>query len=283
MKKLSRSSFVVLSCALAAAACRGGESATTMEQPVLKFEQITPEQWNRLAGERIFFGHQSVGSNIMDGVRDIMASNKNVRLNIVDATNVTDMSAPGFYHAPVGKNGEPATKLADFRKRVPAMADSGIALMKYCYVDVGLTTDPKKLFEEYRQNVDAIRAENPNLTVVHMTLPLLTDAGTLRHVAALARRKPTGRQLNLIRHQFNEMLRTTYGGREPIFDLASLEATKSNGEMKLVNYKGARFPVLAQEWTYDGGHLNEAGRRRIAEAFLTMLVSVQQPALSMQQ
>jgi hypothetical protein len=280
--KLPQASALVL-CAVAAAACRGGESATTMEQPVLTFEQVTPEQWNSLAGQRIFFGHQSVGTNIMDGIRDVMASNKNVRLNIVDAANLTDMSAPGFYHAPVGKNGEPATKLADFRSRVPAVADSGIAVMKYCYVDVALNTDAKKLFEEYRQNVDAIRAENPNLTIVHMTLPLLTDAGTLRHVAALARGKPTGRQLNLIRHRYNELLRTTYGAREPIFDLASLEATQSNGEMKLVSYKGARFPVLAQEWTYDGGHLNEAGRRRIAEAFLATLVSAERPALSTQQ
>lgn len=280
--KLPRASALVL-CAVAAAACRGGESATTMEQPVLTFDQVTADQWNRLAGQRIFFGHQSVGSNILDGIRDIMASNSNVRLNIVDASNVSDMTAPGFYHAPVGKNGEPATKLADFRRRVPAVADSGIALMKYCYVDVALNTDAKKLFEEYRQNVDAIRAENPNLTIVHMTLPLLTDAGTLRHVAAIARGKPTGRQLNLIRHQYNELLRTTYGGREPLFDLASLEATQSNGEMKLVRYKGARFPVLAQEWTYDGGHLNEAGRRRIAEAFLATLVSAQQPVLSMRQ
>lgn len=280
--KLPRASALVL-CAVAAAACRGGESATTMEQPVLTFDQVTADQWNRLAGQRIFFGHQSVGSNILDGIRDIMASNSNVRLNIVDASNVSDMTAPGFYHAPVGKNGEPATKLADFRRRVPAVADSGIALMKYCYVDVALNTDAKKLFEEYRQNVDAIRAENPNLTIVHMTLPLLTDAGTLRHVAAIARGKPTGRQLNLIRHQYNELLRTTYGSREPLFDLASLEATQSNGEMKLVSYKGARFPALAQEWTYDGGHLNEAGRRRIAEAFLATLVSAQQPVLSMRQ
>jgi hypothetical protein len=277
--KFSRAYAVALLTALSAAACRGGESATTMEQPVLSFEQITPEQWDRLASQRIFFGHQSVGSNIMDGIRDIMATNKNVRLNVVDAANVTDMTGPGFYHAPVGKNGEPSTKLADFRSRVPAVADSGIAMMKYCYVDVALNTDPKKLFEEYRQTVDAIRAEHPNLTIVHMTLPLLTDAGTLRHVAAIARFKPTGRQLNLIRHQYNEMLRTTYGGKEPVFDLARLEATLPNGEVKEVRYKGARFPVLAKEWTYDGGHLNEAGRRRIAEAFLATLVSAQQPAL----
>jgi hypothetical protein len=277
--KLPQAYAVALLCALAAAGCRGGESATTTEQPVLSFEQVTPEQWNRLAGERVFFGHQSVGSNILDGIRDIMKTNSSVRLNIVETSDAAQMTGPAFYHSPVGKNGEPSTKLADFRSKVGAVADSGIAMMKYCYVDVALNTDPKALFDEYRQTVEAIRAEHPNLTIVHMTLPLLTDAGTLRHVAAIARRKPTGRQLNLIRHQYNEMLRATYSGKEPIFDLARLEATLPNGEVKLVGYKGTRFPALANEWTYDGGHLNEAGRRRIAEAFLTTLVTLQEPAL----
>lgn len=281
--KLPRAYAVALFCALAAAGCTGGESATTMEQPVLTFEQVTPEQWERLAGQKIFFGHQSVGSNILDGIRDIMAENKNVRLNIVETADASQMTGPAFYHAPVGKNGEPSTKLADFRNKVTAVGDSGIAMMKYCYVDVALNTDPKRLFDEYRQTVDAIRAENPNLTIVHMTLPLLRDAGTLRHVAAVARRKPTGRSLNLIRHQYNELLRTTYGGKEPIFDLARHQATQANGTVKQVAYKGARFPVLADEWTYDGGHLNEEGRRRIAKAFLTTLVSLQEPSLATRQ
>jgi lysophospholipase L1-like esterase len=269
-----------LACAVAVAGCRGAETATTMEKSALSFEQITPQDWQRLANERIFFGHQSVGQNLLDGVRDVVASNPNIRLNIVEVKNGAPVDGPGFYHMFIGENGKPASKLAAFRDAVANVGESGTALMKYCYVDVNFASNPKSMFEEYRRTVDEVRAKQPAIRIVHVTLPLTTDAGTIRYVAAVVRRLPTSRTLNLIRHEYNEMLRAEYGGKEPIFDLALLESTEPDGTQKLVRYKGERVPVLSNAWTYDGGHLNEAGRRRIAEAFLTTLVSLQQPVLS---
>ncbi len=275
-----RNSVFALVCVLAGAACQGSETGITMEKSVLSFEQVTPQEWDRLADERIFFGHQSVGQNLLDGIRDVLAANPNIRLNIVEMKNGSAIGAPGFYHTMIGENGKPSTKLDSFRDAVDALGDSGTALMKYCYVDVNLKSDPQAMFEAYRSTVAAIRAEHPGLKIVHVTLPLTTDAGNIRYWAAAVRRLPSHRQLNAIRHQYNELLRETYSGKEPIFDLARLESTEPDGTVKLVRYKGDRVPVLANAWTYDGGHLNEAGRRRIAEAFLTTLVSLQQPALS---
>lgn len=279
MIRLHSTFGLALASAVMTAGCGGG-AATTLEKSVLSFEQVTPEQWDRLAHERIFFGHQSVGNNLLDGVRDVMASNPHIRLNIIETPDGSAIDGAGFYHANIGTNGAPSSKLAAFRDAVPALGDSGTALLKYCYVDVNLESDPKAMFAEYQRTVEQIRAAHPNLKIVHITLPLTTDAGNLRYWAAAVRRLPSHRQLNFIRHQYNEMLRTTYGGKEPIFDLARLESTEADGSEKLVRYKGQRVPVLSNAWTYDGGHLNEAGRRRLAEAFLTTLVSLQQPALS---
>lgn len=251
-----------------------------MEKSALSFEQITPQDWQRLANERIFFGHQSVGQNLLDGMRDVVASNPNIRLNIVEVKNGSSIDGPGFYHTFIGENGKPASKLAAFRDAMDSVGESGTALMKYCYVDVNFQSNPKQMFEDYRRTVNEVRAKHPGIRIVHVTLPLTSDPGTIRYVAAVVRRLPTSRGLNLIRHQYNEMLRTEYGGKEPIFDLAALESTEPDGTQKLVRYKGERVPVLSNAWTYDGGHLNEAGRRRIAEAFLTTLVSLQQPVLS---
>jgi hypothetical protein len=281
--KLRSPYAIALASAVISAACAGGESATTTENAVLTFEQVKPEQWEQLSGERVFFGHQSVGGNLLDGIKDVMAANPHIRLNIVEAAEASQMSGPGLYHAPIGENGKPSTKLAAFREIAPALGSSATALMKYCYVDVNFDSDPVAMFEEYSRTVDGVRASNPDLRIVHVTLPLRSDAGTLRYVAAVARKLRTERELNLIRHRYNELLRQTYGGKEPIFDLARLEATQASGEMKLVRYQGNRVPVLANEWTNDGGHLNEAGRRRIAEAFLATLVSAQQPALTTRQ
>jgi hypothetical protein len=264
-----------LLCAATAAACSNAatEETTGPEMPV--FEQVTAEQWAALGAQRIFFGHQSVGENLIDGMRDVLAENPQIKLPILEVSQGAQMAEPGLYHSRIGENGKPSSKLAAFREIVTTSNGGiGTALLKYCYVDVTRNTDPDALFAEYQQAVDALRASQPDLVIVHMTLPLRTDIGTLRYVAAVVRGKNTGREVNLIRHRYNELMRKTYGGKEPIFDIARLEATEEDGSPVQVRYKGAMVPVLAPVWTYDGGHLNEAGRKRMAKAFLAMLANI---------
>jgi hypothetical protein len=263
------------SCTLLLTGCANEVSQAMTSNGPASFEAVTADQWQRLSDARIFLGHQSVGGNIIAGVREVLASNPQIPLRVLQTTDPSQMQGPGLYHARIGKNGEPASKLAAFQNVVSdGFGNSTTAMLKFCYVDVTSTTDPQALFEEYRRTIAALRESQPNLTIVHVTLPLRTDIGTLRYVAAVARGKRTGRDVNLIRHRYNELIRKTYGGKEPIFDLAALEATSANGGTTAVRYKGTRLPVLAKEWTYDGGHLNEEGRRHVAKAFLATLADV---------
>jgi hypothetical protein len=248
--------------------------ATAAYSSTPTFEQITTEQWSRLASAKIFFAHQSVGGNLLEGVQDVLRERADIPLRVMEISDPSEMTAPGLYHANVGKNGEPATKLQAFAHMVEGAGDSDVALLKYCYADFRHGTDATQLFDEYRRKVEQIRAQRPDLAIVHVTVPLVTDAGTLRHIAAVVRRKPPAREVNLIRHQFNELLRATYAGKEPLFDLARLEATDAAGNAVRVRYKGQSVPVLAAAWTFDGGHLNEVARRRMAQAFLASLATV---------
>jgi hypothetical protein len=142
------------------------------------------------------------------------------------------------------------------------VADSGTALLKYCYIDVSGETDPAALFEAYQRDVDALKAANPGLTILHVTLPLQTDWGEYFHWKRVIRGKlTTHRELNHIRQDYNERLRAAYAGREPIFDLAHLQSIGPDGKVHTVRYRRSRVPILARAWTYDGGHLNEEGRR----------------------
>jgi hypothetical protein len=155
------------------------------------------------------------------------------------------------------------------------MGEPGTVLLKYCYVDVTLSTEPKALFEEYRSGVESLRQRHPGLRIVHVTLPLVADSGAVHYTAARLRGLPTSRDLNLIRHEYNELLRLNYGGKDPVFDLAGLESTRPDGQLSSVRHKGRRVPVLAHAWTYDGGHLNKAARRRMAEELLATLATAQ--------
>lgn len=272
--RIPRTGALVLACAATVAGCRGEMNATLTDRPTLTFEQITPAQWERLANSRILFAHQSVGGNVLDGVADILRERSDIGLNVVEIKNKAQVNGPAFYHAVVGRNGEPSSKLNAFNELVSEVGDSGIALLKYCYADFSHGTDANQLFEEYRHTVASIRARHPRLQIVHVTVPLVTDAGTLRHFAAVVRSKPPARDVNFIRHQYNELMRRTYQGKEPIFDLARLESTNVDGTPIGFRYKGQRVDALAPAWTTDGGHLNEAARRQFAKTLLVTLASV---------
>lgn len=248
-----------------------------MTEPIPTLSAVSSEQWAALAEKRIFFGHQSVGGNVIDGVQELLAEHPEIPLKVVETEDPLSMEEPGLYHARIGENGAPMSKLEAFREIVSgaSVAESGIAMVKYCYVDIEPETDPVALFETYREEVDALRERNPGLTIVHVTLPLREDPGVLAYWKARLRGNPSEREVNLIRQRYNELMRTTYGGREPVFDLAGLEAAGPSGELSTVTFQGEEVPALAPDWTYDGGHLNEAGRRRIAEAFLVTLARIQ--------
>lgn len=256
------------------AACGGTEEMASVTVPTV--EDVTAAEWQRLREQRFFFGHQSVGADVLNGVADVLKARPDLGLRVVETTDTAQMTVPGLYHAKVGRNGEPQSKLDEFVRLAGAgVADSGTAMLKYCYVDITGATDPDSLFETYRKAVDALRASNPGLRIVHLTLPLQKDWGTVQHLyVTIKGGRTTHRELNWIRQRYNERLRATYGGKEPVFDIALLESIGPDGRQRTARFRGERVPVLADEWTYDGGHLNEAGRRRIGEAFLATLAKL---------
>ena len=228
---------------------------------------MTESAWERLASETIVFGHQSVGANLLDGVADLLSSRSDAALKVAPLESA---AGPGLYHARIGSNGAPETKLADFERLAGEATPGALVLMKFCYVDVKGGTKAEELFGAYRDAVARIRTRRPDLRIVHVTLPLTVDRGMLFHLRTVVRGKTSMRELNAIRGRYNELLRETFAG-EPIFDLAALESADAAGRPARVRFGGAEVPVLAREWTNDGGHLNEAGRRRIAESFLAVL------------
>lgn len=243
-----------------------------MANSAVAFERaggLTDSAWERLSAETIVFGHQSVGANLLDGVADLLAGRSGGGLKVAALESA---AGPGLYHARIGTNGSPETKLADFERLAGEAAPGAIVLMKFCYVDVRSGTKADELFAAYRAAVARIRASRPDLRIVHVTLPLTVDRGVLFHLRTVVRGKTSVRELNAIRGRYNELLRETFAG-EPVFDLAALESTDASGRPARVRFGGADVPVLAREWTYDGGHLNEAGRRRIAESLLSVLAA----------
>ena len=211
----------------------------------------------RVAHERVYFGHQSVGAQILQGVKEL-STKEGVPVFIKDEF--------------VPENGEPLHKLASFKASVGAGSRYDVALVKFCYVDINANTDAAALFDHYRQAINELRARNPRTVFVHATLPLTTvQTGPKAWVKRLIGRSPYGTVENVKRDEYNRLLRATYAGREPIFDLARIESTAPDGTLVTVTWDGITAPVLSPAYTTDGGHLNAVGRARAAREFIAVL------------
>ena len=258
------------------------KTADTGGKPLPSLKEVSDTEWAALAKRRIFFGHQSVGGNIMQGVVEVLAANPSIPLKVVESRSPGDSAGPAFHHALIGRNDYPLEKFEDFVTVAAGSfgPDGGIAMLKLCYIDIHTHTDPQELFAEYRRRVESLRASNPSLTIVHFTSPLTNIENWKGRVRAALTRANTQRERNLVRHRYNELLRQSYEGREPIFDIARLESTLPDGQRVFFRFDGQDVPLLAPQYTDDGGHLNAGARRMVAEQLLVMLARLGSTAAS---
>jgi hypothetical protein len=236
----------------------------------------TRQDLEAVARRAIFFGHQSVGMNLLDGVQKL-AAQEGMALRVVDVTAAPSAAPSTISHLFVEENGNPARKLQDFARAMGAVPPSSpdIALVKFCYVDFTSDTDARALLARYRATVSELQAQHPGTRFVHVTAALSTvQTGPKAWAKRLLGKTPYGLAENARREDFNALLREAYAGREPLFDLARVESTLPDGSPATVSWKGRNLPVLADAYTDDGGHLNEEGRLRAARELVSILAAV---------
>ncbi len=219
---------------------------------------------------RVYFGHQSVGFNILDGITETAPD---AGINIIESVQVPDSDA-FIVHSEVGENARPDLKLADFaevmRNGMGQAVD--IAFLKFCYIDVDKDTNANNLFDQYVRTIDELKRDFPEVQFVHFTVPLtVIESGPKAFIKKLLGRTLGGAERNLKRQQFNELLRSTYGGIEPVFDIAAIESTKQNGDRQSHQHDGQTYYSLVPQYTDDGGHLNSLGRKIVAENLIVFL------------
>lgn len=228
----------------------------------------------KVATLRVAFAHQSVGNDILAGVRTLSQETQ-VPITIIE-TRAPEPDRPGIFHYTVGRNTEPDLKMNDFAGTTAAVP-ADVAVLKLCYVDVDAKTQPQALADRYIATLESLQRNNPATRYVAVTVPVTTvQSGPRAWVKKAMGRAPAGYAENARRQLVNERLRAHFkDGR--LFDLAQFEATAGAGDRR-VRYEGRTVDVLDAGLSSDGGHLNERGQRALAEQFVRFLAN--QPARS---
>jgi len=134
------------------------------------------------------------------------------------------------------------------------------------------------VFGYYQKTMARLRAEFPGVIFVHVTTPLVAvQSGPRAALKLLLGRDPGRYGGNFARERFNDLMRDAYRGREPLFDLAAIESTRPEGSREAIRSGNRRGYALVPAYTTDNSHLNEVGRRRVAEELLVFLAQLPAP------
>jgi len=243
-------------------------------------DDMSGEHWAKLAEKKIFFGHQSVGYNIIDGITDIINERDYIKLNVIEAREPSSFDQPVLAHSHVGMNTKPFSKI----KRFVEIMDSGvgskvdIAFFKFCYVDIMRDSNPQEIFNGYSAAVKELKDRYPNTKFLHVTVPIRSvPKGTkrnLKQTIKLLIGKPGFLEDNMMRRSYNDLLNNAYSKTGLFFDLALIESANASG-FGCYALKGAeKISVMAPEYTEDGGHLNSLGKKKVAEQLLIILAEI---------
>ena len=235
---------------------------------------ITTANLTAVARTRTFFGQQSVGMNVLDAVPAVFAD-YGVSAPPIEQGRAEPGPDGGFIaHKSIDEGVTDAAKtaLGDFDRamRGGMGRQVDVALMNICWGDVFSDTDVDALFARYRDTMAVLERDFPNVTFIHVTVPLTTEPGLTelktRVKTLLGRRDGRGQPANVARERLNALIRGEYAGRH-LFDLAAIESTKPDGTRVSGRYDNRGYFALYDGYASDMGHLNAVGAKIAATAF----------------
>lgn len=247
-------------------ACGGKE----VSEPPL--DASAAEDLRKLARLRVYFGHQSVGENIVAGLEDLKRKTGVEELVVARLEPGAVPAGPAFLHSAVGQNRAPDSKFDAFLSLMdgPLAGKVDVAFVKLCYVDIDRDTDVDAVFARYAALVETMKSKHPEVKLVHVTAPLMVKEGYGRFKYLI--KSALGMENdNVRRNLFSQRLREKYAG-DLIFDLERIESTYPDGSRE--SFDSGRHFGLVHGYTSDGGHLSELGQRRVARELARLLATV---------
>jgi len=261
-------SIMLVSCAM--------DNDLTSETPVIDVNLFN-SAIEKISNKKIYFGHQSVGNNIVSGITDLLSTQYTEKFVILDSQNTDDYINSMFGHSRVGYNTNPMSKIIGFSNFIDNLRfwKPDVATFKFCYVDIKSNTNVNELFDQYSARMAVLKEKYPGTLFLHTTVPLTTvQSGLKANIKKLIGKPIGGFRDNIARNKYNDLLRNKYLNKEPIFDLALIESTLPDGTRSKFEVDGTTYYSLAAEYASDGRHLNVSGRKQVASKFIELLAEL---------
>jgi lysophospholipase L1-like esterase len=264
--------ILVLSVCFVPIANRGNSA----QAPYTAISDIPGSKWEELAQKKIYFGHRSVGNNIIDGIKDLIKANSQIKLDMVAPTGTFNSKVGFFMHSMIEQDASPQKIAADFQKLKNEVIRQDFDIVLLRFTPFYNNKEMTEILGDYNDSLNQLKNNYPKTMFVHTTFPLNRSKTTWKTwIKKLIGKNDIWEYAgNIKANEFNEHLRKKYYGKKPLFDLAKFESTYPNGERETFSLYGKEYFQLVSDYTYDGVHLNEKGRKIVAEQLLLLLVNI---------
>ncbi len=215
---------------------------------------------------RVFFGHQSVGADTIEGMAALGFGDPWVYWAFPDDAGYN--GGAYFGQEMIGENRHPAGKVEAFRAFMIDDAYGArvdLAGFKLCFQDfeddaggdaAGSSAELAALELTYAAAIDQVRAQFPGVRLFHVTPPLVAAA-------------EWSADQNAARVALGDWLKHTYGPTDVIFDLQDVESIDPSTQQRCTAM-GA-WALCDANAADDHAHLSTGGKERMAKAMMTMV------------
>ena len=237
---------------------------------------LPPGALSAASKTRVFFGHQSVGGNVISAIPTVYAASRVRPPQVVEtAIPPADPGAGFLAHAAIGVNSDPASKLRSFEAAVRGpMGDAvDVALMKFCYVDIVAATDVEAVFDRYAELMLELERDYPDVRFLYATVPVTAERGWKRFKDTILGDAELGPAHNAARERYNRMVRERYAATGRLWDIATIESTPASGTRVGGELEGQPYLALYSGFASDPGHLNSVGSQRAATELLSLIAA----------
>jgi hypothetical protein len=224
---------------------------------------------------------------MITGIQELQNQHPEIKLNIVDSKAPWTIHGSGLIHFYLGSQPHPNQSSNSALAKIDAFSylmasriknSVDIALFKLCWADINSNTDVVSLFASYKTAIAKLMQDYPQTTFVQVTTPLVAEPEGASAVKSwlkqLLGRSSSRLSDNVKINQLNDLIRSEYTDKAPIFDLAAIESTLPDGARQTFSDGGKTYFSLAPSYTDDMGHLNQVGRKVVAEQFLIFLANL---------
>ena len=253
------------------------EAGSMADTPGVTLEKVQKSQWQKLNEKKIFFGYRSVGRNIIKGMQDLSRENPQIRLNYKTSEDPLNSGEGFFLHYWVDMVESPQSLAKEYANYVDKMVPGkafDVAMIRF--TPFSGKKDIDTILVEYDTAITELKREFPNTVFVHATFPLTHSKETWRTWLKKLFKKEEFWEYdnNVFINKYNKNMREKYKGKEPFFDIAEIQSTLPNGKRSTFTMNGKTYYHMVSDYTNDRTHLNQKGRRVVAEQLLILLVSL---------